>query len=68
MTRSDFECPHCEREVDLNSEPDYLVDMKHNRFNYECDCGASFDVSVDWDPVCYVAEDTLKRPTVEAVQ
>jgi len=62
MTSDDFECPHCGTGVDTGEIPDHLTNMTNNRFEYECDCGCSFEVSVDWDPVCYVDEGSIKLP------
>ena len=59
-----IECPVCRKTTDLSDEPDYLRQLPpNNRFTYECDCGASFDVDIDWEPDFYVHKSTLKVPT-----
>lgn len=59
---STFDCPHCEAEHDISNTPDYFYDMKNNRFTFECDCGATYECHVDWEPEIYVREDTLRLP------
>jgi hypothetical protein len=61
----DFECPHCKHGVSYSEKPDLLEGMGwSNTFTYECECGASFKVHVDWDPDFYVDADTLALPAV----
>lgn len=61
----DFECPHCDRVIDMNSNPDYLTDLgPSHRFTFECECGATFEVLVEFEPVFYVQDETLKKPTL----
>lgn len=48
----DLECPACGYEHDMGEYPDYLTDMRNNRFEFKCDgCGVLLDVQVDWEPV-----------------
>lgn len=61
----DFQCPHCGHGVTYSEEPDLLAGMgPSNEFTYECECGATFKVSVDWTPYSFVDESTLKAPEV----
>lgn len=57
-----FDCPHCKVEHNINDHPDHLTDMSGNRFTFECDCGAEFECTVDWEPEIYPDENTLKPP------
>lgn len=59
---SDFTCPHCKAEVSSGDIPDHFTDMISNRFGYECGCGCTFDVDVDWYPRCTVLRGTIKIP------
>jgi len=60
----DFDCPKCEKGVDSGDIPDHWSGGA-DRFEYECSCGATFTVFVDWSPNFYVDAETLKISTVE---
>ena len=60
---SSFNCPHCGTEVDADDIPDHISNSgPSGRFTFECDCGCTFEVAVDWDPSFYVLRDTVKSP------
>lgn len=65
---SGFTCPHCKREVDTGDIPDHLTDMINNQFEFECECGCTFDVNVDWHPYCTVRRASIKLPDRTALQ
>jgi len=59
---SEFSCPRCETEIDTRDiYSDYLVDLgSSSTFTYECKCGCSFKVHVDWEPIFYVLLDSVE--------
>ena len=60
---SDFECPHCGREVCSGDIPDHVQSAaRSGKFDYECECGAKFDVRVEWSPDFYVIVNSLVPP------
>jgi hypothetical protein len=61
-TVSSFRCPHCKIEVEDGSIPDHLSEMQNNRFTFECECGCTFAVEVDWSPYFYILKDSIVRP------
>lgn len=62
---STFECPHCKKDHYIGDYPDHLTDLgPSGRFEFDCECGAVFEILVEWDPVLYVLDDTLKKPSL----
>lgn len=60
----DFECPHCGREVSSGDIPDHVQSAaRSGKFDYECECGCTFDVEVEWDPSFRVIDSSIVRPT-----
>lgn len=53
----DWTCPNCKAEHDAGQYPDHWSDGR--RFTFECDCGASFEIDVDWSPTFYVMPSTV---------
>ena len=55
---SDIFCPLCNHEHDSGNYPDHVAEAKMNRFEFECaECGLSFEVEIEWDPVFYSSMD-----------
>ena len=57
---STFECPKCGKEHDIGNYPDHLTDMRNNRFTFECECGAEFECTVDWEPQIWPSNETVR--------
>jgi hypothetical protein len=50
-----FYCPNCNKEHDVGNYPDHMTDLgPSGTFEFDCDCGATFDCQVDWSPDIYV--------------
>lgn len=56
MSGADIDCPACGQEHEVHS--DYYE--SGTRFEFECDCGATFDVEVEFLPVFYIDGTTVK--------
>lgn len=52
---SGWACPYCSAEHAAGSNPDHWNDGCRV-FEFECDCGKSFQVEVDWEPLFYVSK------------
>ena len=59
---ADFDCPHCKATVHDGDIPDHVRDAAEGDgiMKYECGCGCTFDVLVEWDPVFHVIDETVK--------
>lgn len=64
MSGSDIDCPVCGREHEIHS--DWYLEGGP-RFEFECECGATFDVEVEFSPVFYIDGTTVK-PKKEAAE
>jgi hypothetical protein len=56
-------CPHCKTDHDYGSNPDVLDGLPANgKTSFECDCGCSFEMWVDFDPIFTIDKSTIKLP------
>lgn len=64
MPIPDFECPNCGKGVHSGDIPDHIDNAGTNNgiFEYECECGAIFNVYVEYEPRFDVQEDTMRLP------
>lgn len=56
---SGWVCPNCQVEYDEGDYPDHWS-QGGDTFDFECDCGGTFEVFFEFSPEFYVREDTLK--------
>ena len=49
---NDFQCPECGAEYYSGDFPDHISGSyhNHNRFTFDCACGAVIEFLVDWSP------------------
>lgn len=60
-----FTCPHCKKVHDSSDYPDHIQSASKQLSgitDFECECGAAFDIEVDWSPHVHVLHSTLKEP------
>jgi hypothetical protein len=64
-------CPHC---GEFHSQYDNLLreqianSCMSTPIDFECDCGASFLVALDWSVYAWVMEHSLKLPTTDQTE
>lgn len=55
---STWECPNCKREYKDGDYPDHWGGC--NEFEFDCECGTTFEVAVDWFPHFWVNKASAK--------
>jgi hypothetical protein len=59
---STITCPVCGGEHDDGDYPDILNSLgARQQTTFECDCGVEFELHVDFEPIYYVLNDTVKK-------
>lgn len=58
---STITCPVCNKDHDDGDYPDMLIELgPSQRAPFECDCGADFEVHVDFEAIYYPLNETVK--------